>query len=57
MNKIERVYDLNKLFMSGRIVVLYGPRRVGKTTLVRDYLEKVRVKWLFEVGIVCLFKS
>ena len=31
---------LNRLVAPGKVVVIYGPRRVGKTTLVRRYLQQ-----------------
>lgn len=35
---IERTYNLKKLIRAGLVLVIYGPRRVGKTTLLnRDY--------------------
>ncbi len=38
---LDRVYKLNKLVRKDKILVLYGPRQVGKTTLVEDYLNGV----------------
>lgn len=38
---IPRVYQLEKLFKPGRVIVLYGPRRVGKTTLVKNFLRQL----------------
>ncbi len=38
--KIQRHYqDLDKYFTPGRVLLLFGPRRVGKTTLLRQYLK------------------
>ena len=34
----------------GKVVVLYGPRRVGKTTLVKKYMDEVRENVLFVNG-------
>jgi predicted AAA+ superfamily ATPase len=31
--------DLSRVMMPGRVLVIYGPRRVGKTTLVEHYLS------------------
>ena len=36
--------DLEKHLFTGKIIVLYGPRRVGKTTLVQNLLEKYKKK-------------
>lgn len=32
---------------SGQVAVVYGPRRVGKTTLVKEYLDSYQGKYLF----------
>jgi predicted AAA+ superfamily ATPase len=34
----------------GRVLVLYGPRRSGKTTLLDQYLKKTKFKYRFDVG-------
>ena len=39
----KRFYnDLNPLVMPKRVIVIYGPRRVGKTTMVNNFLESYR---------------
>lgn len=35
---INRTYDLGKLIKPGKVLILYGPRRVGKTTLLNHFL-------------------
>jgi uncharacterized protein len=42
---IKRHYDdkIKKLLKPNRVLVIYGPRRVGKTTLVDSYLSKLPV--------------
>jgi len=48
---IPRIYDdLTPLFQEGRVTVLYGPRRVGKTTLVRRYFASQKLRTLEAVG-------
>lgn len=48
---IQRIYDdLDKLLRKGKVVVVYGPRRVGKTTLVRNFLKKTHLKYKLESG-------
>lgn len=32
---------------SGKVILLYGPRRVGKTTLVRHLFEKLKISYLY----------
>ena len=44
MKKIKRIYDLNKLVRKDKVLVIYGPRQVGKTTLVEDFLEQNKDK-------------
>ena len=40
---------LKSLALRGKIVIVYGPRRVGKTTLLRKYLEHEK-NYLFVTG-------
>jgi len=37
---IKRIYDLHKLVKKGKVLIIYGPRRAGKTTLLDDFLKK-----------------
>ncbi len=46
--RIQRVVDFQS---NGRVVIIYGPRRVGKTTLVKKYLEEnSHLKTIYELG-------
>jgi uncharacterized protein len=37
---LKRIYgDLQKILQKGKVVVIYGPRRVGKTTLIDNYIK------------------
>ena len=49
---IKRFYDELNLYMKpGKVLVLYGPRRVGKTTLVKNFLSKqINTKYIFDDG-------
>lgn len=48
---IPRAYDsLDKWLQPGKVVVIYGPRRVGKTTLVSNFLQKTSQKFLVDSG-------
>jgi len=41
--------QLKKMTTSGKVVIIYGPRRVGKTTLLKKYLE-TEENFLFVTG-------
>ncbi len=40
----DRYYDLNKLLRPQKAIVLYGPRQVGKTTLLKELIKKTKLK-------------
>ncbi|MFH1244378.1 MAG: ATP-binding protein [bacterium] len=49
--QIPRIYDdIEKLLAPGKVLVIYGPRQVGKTTLVKNYLEKTQWKYRLDQG-------
>ena len=49
--KILRVYqDLEKYLQPNKVLVIFGPRQVGKTTLVKDFLDQTSMKWRYETG-------
>jgi uncharacterized protein len=42
---IKRIYDnLEQLIKPNKVLVIYGPRRVGKTTLIQQYLSHTSLK-------------
>ena len=43
---ITRYLNINEELAPGKVLVIYGPRRVGKTTLLNDYIEKSKAKLL-----------
>ena len=48
---IPRFYDnLEKLIKAQKVLVIYGPRRVGKTTILKNYLNETPFKYKLEVG-------
>jgi predicted AAA+ superfamily ATPase len=48
---IKRFYDnLLPLLFKGKVLVLFGPRQVGKTTLIKNFLAGTRIKYRFETG-------
>lgn len=48
--KQKQLENLNKLVASGKVVVVYGPRRCGKTTLINKFLEKEKDEFLLVSG-------
>jgi len=46
----RQLSNLKEAVTPGRVVVIYGPRRVGKTTLVKKFLESIQEKVLFVNG-------
>ena len=49
-NAIKRTYNIGNLISTKRVLILYGPRRVGKTTLVKEFLSTTQLKYKFESG-------
>lgn len=48
---LERDYqNLDKYLEPNKVLVIYGPRRVGKTTLIKQYLKKTRLSYRLENG-------
>ncbi len=48
---LKREYDdLQKLLKKGKVTVIYGPRRVGKTTLIVNFIKNSKLKCRFDSG-------
>ena len=49
---IDRIYDIQiaKKITSGKVVVIYGPRRVGKTTLINKFLKSYKGRYYLGTG-------
>ena len=48
---IKRLYqDLGSYLHPREVLILYGPRRVGKTTLLENYLKTTKLKYRLETG-------
>ncbi len=48
---IQRYYDnLDEYVKPGKVLVIYGPRQVGKTTMVKNYLDHTSLKYRFDSG-------
>lgn len=49
---IPRIYDnlLEKYLKPNKVVVVYGPRQIGKTTLLTNYLRTTKYKYRLDSG-------
>jgi predicted AAA+ superfamily ATPase len=47
---IKRTYNLNKLVKPNKVLVIFGPRRVGKTTLLNQFLAETKSKYKLDSG-------
>jgi len=47
----KRAYEpLENFIKSGKVLVIYGPRRAGKTTLLQNYLNQTKLKYKLDSG-------
>ena len=46
----KQLENLIKILQPNKVVVVYGPRRCGKTTLLNEFLKGVNLKYLFVSG-------
>lgn len=46
----KQLENLKKLLAPGKVIVILGPRRCGKTTLLNKFLEKAKEKYLLFQG-------
>jgi hypothetical protein len=47
---ISRIFELQKLIKPGKVLIIYGPRQVGKTTLINQFLSKTKLKYRIDTG-------
>lgn len=50
LNDVPRVYNLKKLLKPNKVVAIFGPRRSGKTTLVKEYLKETPFRYRYDTG-------
>jgi predicted AAA+ superfamily ATPase len=50
MEYLKRSYKIESLAKPGKVLVIYGPRRSGKTTLVKKYTDTLKVPFLADTG-------
>jgi len=46
----RQLLNLKKALAPNKVIVIYGPRRCGKTTLLHKFLEKTKTKYLLVSG-------
>ncbi len=47
---IKRKYDIADFIKPQKVLVIFGPRRVGKTTLLNDFLSRTTLKFKLDSG-------
>jgi predicted AAA+ superfamily ATPase len=47
---IKRKYDIADFIKPQKVLVIFGPRRVGKTTLLNDFLSRTNLKFKLDSG-------
>jgi len=47
---LKRFYNLEKMIKHGKVLIIYGPRRVGKTILLEEFLNKTDLKYKLDSG-------
>ncbi|MCP5465048.1 MAG: ATP-binding protein [Deltaproteobacteria bacterium] len=47
---IQRFLKIEPRLEQNKVLIIYGPRQVGKTTLVNNYLSQAQCKWQFFTG-------
>ncbi|MBU1160841.1 MAG: ATP-binding protein [Patescibacteria group bacterium] len=48
---LQRIYDnLDKLLKPNKALIIYGPRRAGKTTLLNNFLKQTKLKYRLDSG-------
>jgi uncharacterized protein len=47
---IDRYVKLDSYLLPGKALIIYGPRRAGKTTLLKSYLDSCNMRYRLETG-------
>ena len=47
---IPRIYDLDSFLKPNKVLAIFGPRQVGKTTLLKDFISKTNLKYKLDSG-------
>jgi len=46
----KRIVEIKKIIQKNKVLIIYGPRQVGKTTLVMDYLSNYKGEYIYKTG-------
>lgn len=46
----KQLENLRKVIKPNKVIIIYGPRRCGKTTLIEKYLENIKKRYLLVSG-------
>lgn len=47
---IKRIFNIDSIIKPGKVLIIYGPRRVGKTTLLKEFLSSYNLKYKLDSG-------
>lgn len=47
---IKRVVSIEKSLVQGKVLIVFGPRQVGKTTLVKQFLSSTNLRYKWSTG-------
>jgi len=47
---IKRYYDLSQYIKPNHVLIIFGPRQVGKTTLLKNFLHQTSLKYRLDSG-------
>ncbi len=47
---IKRYFDIENMLRAGKVLVIYGARQVGKTTLLKEFLSHTDLKYKYDSG-------
>ena len=47
---IKRSLKIKNLIEKGKVLMIYGPRQVGKTTLIQAFLKQTTLKYRYDTG-------
>ena len=47
---LKRTYILARFLDPKKVLIIYGPRQVGKTTLIKEFMANTKLKYKFESG-------